>query len=92
MEEDLGRATGSGDVQKEDTISNLSRVVQLTGFSDPVYAEAIVKIQGFDILLGTRLVMKQRAFLILYFARRRPDRQSDATDTAESVHRVRDVG
>ncbi|KAH7107854.1 coatomer beta subunit [Auriculariales sp. MPI-PUGE-AT-0066] len=56
IEEDLGRATGAGEVQKEDTISNLSRVVQLTGFSDPVYAEAIVKVNGFDILLDVLIV------------------------------------
>ncbi|KAF9429438.1 coatomer subunit beta, partial [Entomortierella beljakovae] len=38
---DLTRATGSGD-SKDDLLSKLSRVVQLTGFSDPVYAEAYV--------------------------------------------------
>ncbi|EJD48341.1 coatomer beta subunit [Auricularia subglabra TFB-10046 SS5] len=52
---DLGRATGAGEV-KEDLMSNLSRVVQLTGFSDPVYAEAIVKVHGFDILLDVLIV------------------------------------
>ena len=47
---DVGRAT-AGDVQ-EDFISNLSRISQLTGFSDPIYAEAYVKMHGFDIMLG----------------------------------------
>ncbi|KAG9046279.1 coatomer subunit beta [Tulasnella sp. UAMH 9824] len=58
-EQDVTRATGSAEVQ-EDLVSNLSRVVQLTGFSDPVYAEAYVKIHGFDILLDV-LVVNQTA-------------------------------
>ncbi|KAJ7670999.1 hypothetical protein B0H14DRAFT_2279647, partial [Mycena olivaceomarginata] len=37
-DEEVGRAT-AGDVQ-EDLTSNLSRISQLTGFSDPIYAEA----------------------------------------------------
>ncbi|KAF8216278.1 coatomer beta subunit [Mycena galopus ATCC 62051] len=53
-DEDVGRAT-SGDVQ-EDFISNLSRISQLTGFSDPIYAEAYVKMHGFDIMLDVLLV------------------------------------
>ncbi|KAF9817775.1 hypothetical protein IEO21_03234 [Rhodonia placenta] len=53
--EDVGRATGSTEVQ-EDFISNLSRITQLTGFSDPIYAEAYVKVHGFDILLDVLLV------------------------------------
>ncbi len=48
---DLSRATGAAEV-KDDFISKLSRIVQLTGFSDPVYAEAFVNIQQFDIVLG----------------------------------------
>jgi vesicle coat complex subunit len=48
---DLSRATGVIDL-KDDLISKLSRVVQLTGFSDPVYAEAIVNVHQYDILLG----------------------------------------
>ncbi|KAF8204126.1 coatomer protein [Pholiota molesta] len=54
-DEDVGRATGSGEVQ-EDFMSNLSRISQLTGFSDPIYAEAYVKMNGFDILLDVLLV------------------------------------
>jgi len=49
--EDVSKATGAGEV-REDFISNLSRISQLTGFSDPIYAEAYVKVHGFDILLG----------------------------------------
>ncbi|KAG6891639.1 hypothetical protein C0992_001325 [Termitomyces sp. T32_za158] len=54
-DEDLGRATGAGE-QQEDFMSNLSRISQLTGFSDPIYAEAYVKMHGFDILLDVLLV------------------------------------
>jgi len=53
--DDLGKATGSAEVY-EDFISNLSRISQLTGFSDPIYAEAYVKMHGFDILLDVLLV------------------------------------
>jgi coatomer subunit beta len=52
---DLEKATG-GDANVEDLSSKLSRVVQLTGFSDPVYAEAYVKVHQFDIVLDVLLV------------------------------------
>ncbi|KAI9795769.1 MAG: coatomer subunit beta [Candelina submexicana] len=55
IELDLERATG-GDATVEDLASKLSRVVQLTGFSDPVYAEAYVKVHQFDIVLDVLLV------------------------------------
>ncbi|KAG5952098.1 hypothetical protein E4U53_001619 [Claviceps sorghi] len=55
MEMDLERATG-GEATTEDLSSKLSRVVQLTGFSDPVYAEAYVKVHQFDIVLDVLLV------------------------------------
>ncbi|KKA27178.1 hypothetical protein TD95_004309 [Thielaviopsis punctulata] len=55
MHADLERATG-GDASGEDLSSKLSRVVQLTGFSDPVYAEAYVKVHQFDIVLDVLLV------------------------------------
>lgn len=55
-EVDLERATGGGDAAAEDLSSKLSRVVQLTGFSDPVYAEAYVKVHQFDIVLDVLLV------------------------------------
>jgi len=54
-EVDLERATG-GESATEDLSSKLSRVVQLTGFSDPVYAEAYVKVHQFDIVLDVLLV------------------------------------
>ncbi|KAL5115211.1 coatomer subunit beta [Pleosporales sp. CAS-2024a] len=55
IEQDLERATG-GDTATEDVSSKLSRVVQLTGFSDSVYAEAYVKVHQFDIVLDVLLV------------------------------------
>ncbi|OBT64301.1 hypothetical protein VE03_06752 [Pseudogymnoascus sp. 23342-1-I1] len=55
IELDLEKATG-GDAATEDLSSKLSRVVQLTGFSDPVYAEAYVKVHQFDIVLDVLLV------------------------------------
>jgi coatomer subunit beta len=51
FEADVVRATGAAEV-KDDFVSKLARIVQLTGFSDPVYAEAVVNIQQFDIMLG----------------------------------------
>ncbi|KAJ3395260.1 coatomer subunit beta [Entophlyctis sp. JEL0112] len=47
---DLSIATGQGD-KMEDLASKLNRVVQLTGFSDPVYAEAYVTVHQYDILM-----------------------------------------
>ncbi|KAI2611929.1 Coatomer, beta subunit [Hypoxylon sp. NC1633] len=55
VELDLEKATG-GEAVSEDLSSKLSRVVQLTGFSDPVYAEAYVKVHQFDIVLDVLLV------------------------------------
>lgn len=55
VEMDLEKATG-GDTDLVDLSSKLSRVVQLTGFSDPVYAEAYVKVHQFDIVLDVLLV------------------------------------
>lgn len=55
IELDLEKATG-GDSATEDLSSKLSKVVQLTGFSDPVYAEAYVKVHQFDIVLDVLLV------------------------------------
>ncbi|KAL6250981.1 coatomer subunit beta [Rhinocladiella similis] len=62
MELDLEKATG-GDATFEDLSSKLNRVVQLTGFSDPVYAEAYVKVHQFDIILDVLLVNQTRETL-----------------------------
>ncbi|TKA76022.1 hypothetical protein B0A55_05107 [Friedmanniomyces simplex] len=55
-EMDLEKATIGGGTENEGLTSKLSRVVQLTGFSDPVYAEAYVQVHQFDILLDVLLV------------------------------------
>ena len=56
FEVDLEKATGGDSNASEDLSSKLNRVVQLTGFSDPVYAEAYVKVHQFDIILDVLLV------------------------------------
>ncbi|KAK3688329.1 adaptin N terminal region-domain-containing protein [Podospora appendiculata] len=56
IELDLERATGGDSGATDDVSGKLSRVVQLTGFSDPVYAEAYVKVHQFDIVLDVLLV------------------------------------
>ena len=48
-EMDLSKAVGTS--VKEDFASRLKRVTQLTGLSDPVYAEAYVTVHSYDILL-----------------------------------------
>lgn len=44
---DLLRATGGGD----SSVSELNHVYQLSGFADPVYAEALVTVHDYDIVL-----------------------------------------
>ena len=53
-EVDLTRATGVTD--EEGLLSKLSRIVQLTGHSDAVYAEAYVNVHQYDILLDILVV------------------------------------
>jgi coatomer subunit beta len=62
IEIDLEKATG-GESAFEDLSSKLNRVVQLTGFSDPVYAEAYVKVHQFDIVLDVLLVNQTKETL-----------------------------
>ncbi|KAI8920089.1 adaptin N terminal region-domain-containing protein [Powellomyces hirtus] len=52
---DITKATGLGE-RADDLASKLSRVIQLTGFSDPVYAEAYVNVHQYDILLDILIV------------------------------------
>lgn len=40
----------------QDMSSKLTKVVQLTGFSDPIYVEAYVKVHQFDIMLDVLMV------------------------------------
>ncbi|RCI04602.1 coatomer subunit beta, partial [Rhizopus stolonifer] len=54
-EQDLSRATGISD-DKDDLMSKLNRIVQLTGFSDKVYAEAVVNVHQYDILMDVLIV------------------------------------
>jgi len=39
-----------------DFVSKLSKLVQLTGYSDPIYAEAFVMIHKFDISFEVLLI------------------------------------
>ncbi|XP_053984632.1 coatomer subunit beta [Hylaeus volcanicus] len=48
-----GRPGGAGDAPAP---SALSKVTQLTGFSDPVYAEALVHVNQYDIVLDVLIV------------------------------------
>jgi coatomer subunit beta len=47
--DDLSRATGSSNA--DDFGSQLNHIYQLTGFADPVYAEACVTVHDYDIVL-----------------------------------------
>lgn len=42
--------------KKEDLSSRLNKILQLTGFSDPIYAEAYVKVHQYDVTLDVLLV------------------------------------
>ena len=53
---DLSKALKGVQTDVDELSSKLSRIVQLTGFSDPVYAEAFVKVNKFDIILDVLLV------------------------------------
>lgn len=54
----LLQAIGSVGVKKEENAvsSKLNKVTQLTGFSDPVYAEAYVNVNQYDIVLDVLIV------------------------------------
>jgi coatomer subunit beta len=54
-ERDLTNATGELS-SKENFATKLDRIVQLSGFSDSVYCEAIVEVHQYDILLDILLV------------------------------------
>ncbi|KAH8801952.1 coatomer protein [Flagelloscypha sp. PMI_526] len=62
-EEEEDDLEGAVKEEKADVISDLKRITQLTGFSDPVYAEAYVRMQGFDIMLDVLLVNQTSATL-----------------------------
>jgi coatomer subunit beta len=58
---DVSKAAG-GDVA-EDFQARLKRVHQLTGFADPVYAEAYVRVHEYDIVLEMLLINRTDATL-----------------------------
>jgi len=53
-EEDLSLATSN--VEKNSGLSKLDKIIQLTGFSDPIYAEAIINLQHYDIILDLTII------------------------------------
>ncbi|KAL2652816.1 hypothetical protein R1flu_020944 [Riccia fluitans] len=55
VQTDLKRATGEF-TKDSDNTRKLNRVLQLTGFSDPVYAEAYVTVHQYDIVLDVTVV------------------------------------
>jgi len=59
---DLQRATGTADADSADA-NRLNRVLQLTGFSDPVYAEAYVTVHQYDIVLDVSVQNRTTATL-----------------------------
>lgn len=54
VQDDLMRATG--DVTKDGDARKLNKVLQLTGFSDSVYAEAYVTVHQYDIVLDVTIL------------------------------------
>jgi hypothetical protein len=58
---DLARATGLAEAAEESS-KRLNRVLQLTGFSDPVYAEAYVTVHQYDIVLDVTVLNRCGAF------------------------------
>lgn len=51
---DLGRATGFDNSSSGE--QKLDRILQLTGFSDPIYAEACVTVHQYDIVLDVTIL------------------------------------
>lgn len=54
--DDVAAASGSNELKKENLSSRLNKIIQLTGFSDPIYAEAFVKVHQYDVVLDVLLV------------------------------------
>ena len=64
----MSRATGTA--EEEDFGSRLKRVMQLTGLSDPIYAEAVVTVHEYDIVLDVLLINQTNETLQVSFAMR----------------------
>ncbi|KAL6586805.1 hypothetical protein OROMI_001793 [Orobanche minor] len=59
VQDDLKRATGEF-VKDGDDANKLNRIIQLTGFSDPVYAEAFVTVHHYDIVLDVTIINRTK--------------------------------
>ncbi|KAL5676808.1 hypothetical protein ACJX0J_012939, partial [Zea mays] len=62
VQDDLKAATGQFTKDADDT-DKLNRILQLTGFSDPVYAEAFVTVHHYDIVLDVTVVNRTKETL-----------------------------
>lgn len=62
VQDDLKRATGEF-VNDGDDTNKLNRILQLTGFSDPVYAEAYVTVHHYDIVLDVTIINRTTSTL-----------------------------
>ncbi|KAK8961742.1 Coatomer subunit beta-1 [Platanthera guangdongensis] len=59
VQDDLKRATGEFSMAGDDA-NKLNRILQLTGFSDPVYAEAYVTVHHYDIVLDVTVINRTK--------------------------------
>ncbi|KAJ8447580.1 hypothetical protein Cgig2_031193 [Carnegiea gigantea] len=62
VQDDLKRATGEFTMDNDDA-NKLNRILQLTGFSDPVYAEAYVTVHHYDIVLDVTVINRTKETL-----------------------------
>ncbi|GJY10674.1 coatomer subunit beta-1 [Tanacetum coccineum] len=62
VQDDLKRATGEF-IKEGDAANKLNRILQLTGFSDPVYAEAYVTVNHYDIVLDVTVINRTKETL-----------------------------
>uniref|UniRef100_A0A0E0BFX9 Coatomer subunit beta n=2 Tax=Oryza TaxID=4527 RepID=A0A0E0BFX9_9ORYZ len=62
VQDDLKAATGEFTKDADDA-NRLNRILQLTGFSDPVYAEAYVTVHHYDIVLDVTVINRTKETL-----------------------------
>ncbi|GLT58301.1 hypothetical protein SLA2020_312040 [Shorea laevis] len=62
VQDDLKRATGEF-IKDGNDANKLNRILQLTGFSDPVYAEAYVTVHHYDIVLDVTVINRTKETL-----------------------------
>ncbi|KAG6488141.1 coatomer subunit beta-1-like [Zingiber officinale] len=62
VQDDLKRATGEF-MKDGDDANKLNRILQLTGFSDPVYAESFVTVHHYDIVLDVTVINRTKETL-----------------------------